>query len=91
MQSQEHTTVYRKDYRHYSHSIDSVALDIVMNPESTTLTSTMVVKPQRGAATRDLVLDGGHDLFIEKVLIAGQQANDRYQMSPGQLTFKGIS
>lgn len=91
MQSQEHTTVYRKDYRPYSHSIDSVELDFVLNPESTTVTSTMVVTPLRGAATRDLVLDGGHDLFIEKVLIDGQQANERYQMSPGQLTIKGIS
>lgn len=43
MQSQEHTTVYRKDYRPYSHSIDSVELDFVLNPESTTVTSTMVV------------------------------------------------
>ena len=58
MQSQEHTTVYRKDYRPYSHSIDSVELDFVLNPESTTVTSTMVVTPLRGAATRDLVLDG---------------------------------
>lgn len=43
------------------------------------------------AATHDLVLDGGHDLFIEKVLIDGQQANERYQMSQGQLTIKNIS
>ena len=91
MQSQEHTTVYRKDYRPYSHSIDSVELDFVLNPESTTVTSTMVVTPLRGAATHDLVLDGGHDLFIEKVLIDGQQANERYQMGQGQLTIKNIS
>lgn len=91
MQSQEHTTVYRKDYRPYSHSIDSVELDFVLNPESTTVTSTMVVTPLRGAVTHDLVLDGGHDLFIEKVLIDGQQANERYQMGQGQLTIKNIS
>lgn len=91
MQSQEHTTVYRKDYRPYSHSIDSVELDFVLNPESTTVTSTMVVTPLRGAATHDLVLDGGLDLFIEKVLIDGQQANERYQMGQGQLTIKNIS
>lgn len=91
MQSQEHTTVYRKDYRPYSHSIDSVELDFVLNPESTTVTSTMVVTPLRGASTHDLVLDGGHDLFIEKVLIDGQQANERYQMGQGQLTIKNIS
>lgn len=91
MQSQEHTTVYRKDYRPYSHSIDSVELDFVLNPESTTVTSTMVVTPLRGAATHDLVLDDGHDLFIEKVLIDGQQANERYQMGQGQLTIKNIS
>ena len=91
MQSQEHTTVYRKDYRPYSHSIDSVELDFVLNPESTTVTSTMVVTPLRGVATHDLVLDGGHDLFIEKVLIDGQQANERYQMGQGQLTIKNIS
>lgn len=91
MQSQEHTTVYRKDYRPYSHSIDSVELDFVLNPESTTVTSTMVVTPLCGAATHDLVLDGGHDLFIEKVLIDGQQANERYQMGQGQLTIKNIS
>lgn len=91
MQSQEHTTVYRKDYRPYSHSIDSVELDFVLNPESTTVTSTMVVTPLRGSATHDLVLDGGHDLFIEKVLIDGQQANERYQMGQGQLTIKNIS
>lgn len=91
MQSQEHTTVYRKDYRPYSHSIDSVELDFVLNPESTTVTSTMVVTPLRGATTHDLVLDGGHDLFIEKVLIDGQQANERYQMGQGQLTIKNIS
>lgn len=91
MQSQEHTTVYRKDYRPYTHSIDSVELDFVLNPESTTVTSTMTVTPLRGAVTTDLVLDGGHDLFIEKVLINGQQANERYQMTPGQLTIKNIS
>ena len=91
MQSQEHTTVYRKDYRPYSHSIDSVELDFVLNPESTTVTSTMFVTPLRGAATHDLVLDGAHDLFIEKVLIDGQQANERYQMGQGQLTIKNIS
>ena len=38
-----------------------------------------------------MVLDGGRDLFIEKVLINGQQANDRYQMAGGQLTIKNIS
>ena len=91
MQSQEHTTVYRKDYRPYTHSIDSVELDFVLNPESTTVTSTMTVTPLRGAATTDMVLDGGRDLFIEKVLINGQQANDRYQMAGGQLTIKNIS
>lgn len=91
MQSQEHTTVYRKDYRPYTHSIDSVELDFVLNPESTTVTSTMTVTPLRGAATTDMVLDGGRDLLIEKVLINGQQANDRYQMAGGQLTIKNIS
>ena len=91
MQSQEHTTVYRKDYRPYTHSIDSVELDFVLNPESTTVTSSMVVTPLRGASTTDLVLDGGRDLFIEKVLIDDQQANERFQVSPGKLTIKNIS
>lgn len=91
MQSQEHTTVYRKDYRPYTHSIDSVELDFVLNPESTTVTSTMIVTPLRGAATTDLVLDGGPDLFIEKVLIDGQQAKERYQVVAGKLTIKNIN
>ena len=55
MQSQEHTTVYRKDYRPYTHSIDSVELDFVLNPESTTVTSTMTVTPLRGAALQSVV------------------------------------
>ena len=82
MQSQEHTTVYRKDYRPYTHSIDSVELDFVLNPESTTVTSTMTVTPLRGAVSSDLVLNGGRDLFIEKVLINGQQANCLLYTSP---------
>lgn len=91
MQSQQHTTVYRKDYRPYSHSVDSVELDFVLNPESTTVTSTMVVTPLRGAATTDLVLDGGPDLVLEKVLVNGQPAQERVLAAAGTLTVKDVA
>ena len=91
MQAEEHNTVYRTDYRPYTHSIDSVELDFVLDPESTQVTSRMKVTPMRGASTTDLVLDA-QDLFFEKLLIDGAPAeSNRYEVSPEKLVVRRIS
>ncbi len=91
MSDKAHTTVYRKDYRPYTHSIDSVSLDFVLDPESTVVTNRMMVTPLRGAATTDLVLDAD-EIFFEKLLIDGQAAAaDRYEVSPKRLIVKRVS
>lgn len=91
MSDKAHTTVYRKDYRPYTHSVDSVSLDFVLDPESTVVTNRMKITPLRGATTSDLVLDAD-ELFFEKLLIDGQPAAaDRYEVSPKRLVVKRIS
>lgn len=91
MSDQAHTTVYRKDYRPYTHSIDTVHLDFVLDPESTVVTNRMMVTPLRGAPTTDLVLNAD-ELFFEKLLIDGRPAQaDRYEVSPTRLVVKRVS
>ncbi len=91
MSDKAHSTVYRKNYRPYTHSIDSVSLDFVLDPDSTIVTNRMMVTPLRGAATTDLVLDAD-ELFFEKLLIDGQPAAaDRYEVSPKHLRIKRIA
>lgn len=91
MPEQAHSTTYRRDWRPYTHSIDSVLLDFVLDPESTVVTNTMRVTPLRGSPTTDLILDA-EDLFFEKLLIDGQPAAaDRYEVSPSNLVVKNIN
>lgn len=91
MSDQAHTTVYRKDYRPYTHSIDTVHLDFVLDPESTVVTNRMMVTPLRGAPTTDLVLNAD-ELFFEKLLIDGRPAQaDRYEVSPTRLIVKRVN
>ena len=50
----ESATVYRRDYKPFTHSIDSVELDFVLDPESTLVTNKMKVTPRRESGESDL-------------------------------------
>lgn len=87
----EHSTIFRRDYRPFTHSIDSVSLDFVLNPESTQVTSTLLVTPRRGAATTDLVLNGEGIKFV-RLMIDGRQAEDsRFTLTDHGITVKNIA
>ncbi len=89
--NKEHNTVYRKDYRPFTHTIEKVDLDFDLDPESTRVTTTMVVSPRPGAHTTDLVLNG-EDLFFEKILIDGKTApNDRWEVGVNSFTIRNVS
>ena len=90
-QEKDQGTIYRADYRPFTHSIDTVELDFVLDPESTLVTNQMMVTPLRGAATTDLVLNA-EDLFFEKLLIDGQPAaSERYEVSTDKLVIRRVT
>ena len=84
-------TIFRKDYKPYTHSIDSVELDFVLDPQSTLVTSRMKVTPKRDAETDDLVLNG-HNLTFESLRINDREAKDNeYSLTEDSLTVYGVS
>ena len=86
----ESATVYRRDYRPFSHSIDSVELDFVLDPESTLVTSKMKVTPRRESEESDLVLNA-RNLKFESLEIDGvAAAADRFRLTDTTLTVFGI-
>ena len=89
--NKEHNTIYRKDYRPYTHTIEKVELDFELDPESTLVTNTMTVVPRAGAHTTDLVLNG-EELFFEKVLIDGQPIPEtRWKVESDGLVIRDVS
>lgn len=89
--NKEHNTIYRKDYRPYTHTIEKVELDFELDPESTLVTNTMTVVPRAGARTTDLVLNG-EELFFEKVLIDGQPIPEtRWKVESDGLVIRDVS
>ena len=84
-------TIFRKNYKPYTHSIDSVELDFVLDPQSTLVTSRMKVTPKRDAETDDLVLNG-HNLTFESLRINDREAKDNeYSLTEDSLTVYGVS
>ncbi len=86
----ESATVYRRNYRPFSHSIDSVELDFVLDPESTLVTNKMKVTPQRQSGESNLVLNA-KNLTFESLSIDGvPAASDRYRLTDTTLTIFGV-
>lgn len=82
-------TTYRKDYRPFTHAIDSVDLNFQLDPDSTLVTSTLTVSPVSGME-HDLVLDGD-SLSFESLQIDGELAgSDRYSVTEKALTVFNI-
>ena len=86
----ESATVYRRDYRPYSHSIDSVELDFVLDPESTLVTSKMKVTPRRESGESDLVLNAKNLTFESLAIDGAPAASDRYRLTDTTLTIFGL-
>lgn len=86
----ESATVYRRDYKPFTHSIDSVELDFVLDPESTLVTNKMKVTPRRESGESDLVLNA-KNLTFESLTIDGAPApKDRYRLTDTTLTIFGV-
>ncbi len=83
-------TVYRKDYRAFTHRIESVELDFVLAPESSIVKSTMKVTPLPNAGTADLVLDADSIEFVS-VSLNGQSLNEaNYELTDKSLTIRNV-
>ena len=61
--------VYRKDYKPFPYSVDSVDLDFVLDAESTLVTTTMRVRPKSGFSPSSLHLDADELLTVWKLTI----------------------
>lgn len=78
-------TTYRKDYRPFTHTIQSVDLNFQLDPDSTLVTSTLVVSPVAGLS-HDLFLNGD-GLNFESLQIDGELAPaNRYSLTEKGLT-----
>lgn len=82
------TEIHRSDYRAPSHLIDTVHLEFDLDPESTSVTNTMRVRPNPDAegASRDLTLNG-ETLTLISVAVDGVQLDEsRYALTETHLT-----
>ena len=71
--------VYRKDYKPFPYSVDSVDLAFVLDAESTLVTTTMRVRPKSGFSPSSLHLDAD-ELAFERLFINGVEVD--YPLHP---------
>lgn len=81
----------REDYQPYPFTIDSVDLDLVLDPESTVVTNTMLVTPKAGTIQSNLVLDAD-EIAFERLFVNGEELDDsRYELTANNLIIRGIN
>ncbi|MEM6415700.1 MAG: aminopeptidase N [Pseudomonadota bacterium] len=79
------------NYQPYDFIIDAVALDFDLDPESTTVTSTLNVRRREGVDPQaPLVLDGEEISLVSIRLDDNPLAPDRYQLDENTLTIKDL-
>ena len=83
--------VYRKDYKPFPYSVDSVDLDFVLDAESTLVTTTMRVRPKSGFSPSSLHLDAD-ELAFERLFINGVEVDDtHYTLTSSALIVRGVT
>ena len=83
--------VYRKDYKPFPYSVDSVDLDFVLDTESTLVTTTMRVRPKSGFSPSSLHLDA-EELAFERLFINGVEVDDtHYTLTSSALIVRGVT
>jgi aminopeptidase N len=83
--------VYRKDYKPFSHEIESIHLTFDLITTQTDVTSVMQVVPAPNRDTDDLILDG-ENLELRSIRINDEPAlREQYDLSPGKLVIHRVS
>jgi aminopeptidase N len=87
MRTEEARSVRLEDYRPPDWLVETVDLDVALDPKATRVRATLTVKPNRnGAAPAPLVLDG-EALDLRSVLLDGEVLPvERYVATPDRLT-----
>ena len=87
MRTEEGRTVRIEDYRPPDWLVETVELELALNPTATRVRATLTVKPNGDrAAPAPLVLDG-EALDLRSVMLDGEALpGERYAASPDRLT-----
>lgn len=86
----DNVTTYRKDYKPFSHNIDSVELDFTLDPNSTEVKSTLTVTPRADAHSTDLVLNGEELQFVSVAVDGVSVPSAGYRITDKTLTLHNI-
>ncbi len=90
MRNDQSVTIRRADYRPPDFLVDSVALELDLDPQLTRVTSTLQVKRREPGRHDPLLLDG-EDLQLESIEVDGVPlAASRYRVQDGTLSVDGI-
>ena len=85
----ETTPVRLVDYRAPEFLVDTVSLDIRLDPNATRVTARLAFRPN-GAGTKSLVLAGNGLVLIAVTLDGARLPPERYQATPEQLTINDV-
>jgi aminopeptidase N len=89
MMKTETAPVRLADYRAPDFAIETVDLDVILDPQRTRVTARLVLRPRALGAT-SLVLVGDELKLVSVALDGGALPADRYRATPEQLTIMGV-
>jgi aminopeptidase N len=86
MRTEEPRPIRLKDYRPPDWLVETVSLDVSLDPTATTVRAKLALKPNAGATPAPLVLDG-EDLKLRSLMLDGRPlANGAFVVTPDRLT-----
>ncbi len=91
MDASRPNTIHLKDYLPSDYLIETVDLDVSLEPTETRVQTILSVKPNAAAEAPGPLVLNGENIKLERVMLDGQElATTEYELGPGSLTLSTV-